>query len=206
MTQQQIKVLRIDSSTGGPASVSRALGDEVIRRLGNRHTGLTVQTIDLAAGFPHIDGDWVQANLTPADQRTPRQRMRLEESDAAVAALAAADAVVITVPVYNFSIPSGLKAWLDHVCRAGLTFRYTAAGPQGLLNDRPVYLAMASGGVPFGSAGDFASGYLRHVLRFVGISDVRLVGAERVASDAAAARHGALAQLDAWLPAIGQVA
>jgi FMN-dependent NADH-azoreductase len=86
------------------------------------------------------------------------------------------------------------------VCRAGLTFRYTPNGPQGLLADRPVYLVMASGGVPFGSAVDFASGYLRQVFRFIGIEDVRLVGAERVAADPAAARESALTALDQWLP------
>ena len=113
-----------------------------------------------------------------------------------------ADAIVLTVPVYNFSVPSTLKAWIDHVCRAGVTFRYTDKGPEGLLRDRPVYLVMASGGVAFGSAVDFASGYLRQVLRFIGIEDVRLIGAERVAADADAARESALAQLDEWLPGL----
>ena len=106
----------------------------------------------------------------------------------------------MTAPIYNFSIPSTLKAWIDLVCRAGLTFRYTEAGPQGLLSDRPVYLAMASGGVPFGSAADFASTYLRQVFHFIGIDDVRLVGAEGVARGSDAAVQTALAQLDAWLP------
>jgi FMN-dependent NADH-azoreductase len=118
-----------------------------------------------------------------------------------------ADAVVLTAPIYNFSIPSTLKAWIDHVCRAGLTFHYTENGPQGLLEDRPAYLAMASGGVPFGSAADFASGYLKQVFRFIGIEDVRLIGAERVAVNAAEARHQALATLEKWLPdPAGQVA
>jgi FMN-dependent NADH-azoreductase len=93
-----------------------------------------------------------------------------------------------------------LKAWVDHVCRAGLSFRYSAQGPQGLLQDRPVYLAMASGGVPFGSDVDFASAYLRQVFRFIGIEDLRLVGAERVAADPAAARRDALTRLEQWLP------
>ncbi len=202
MNQNPIKqLLRIDSSARGADSVSRAIGDEVVARLAARHPGMRVTDVDLAGGVPHIDADWVEANLTPAAQRSHEQRARLRASDEAVAVLRDADAIVLTSPIYNFSVPSALKAWIDHVCRAGLTFRYTPDGPQGLLMDRPVYLVMASGGVPFGSPADFASGYLRQVLRFIGIEDVRLIGAERVAADAAGARAAALAQLDLWLPA-----
>jgi FMN-dependent NADH-azoreductase len=201
MHQHDIKtLLRIDSSARRVDSVSRAIGDQVVDRLAARHPGMKVVDIDLADGVPHIDADWVAANFTPAEQRSAGQRERLAGSDHAVAMLRDADAIVLTAPIYNFSVPSALKAWIDHVCRAGLTFRYTADGPQGLLRDRPVYLVMASGGVPFGSPVDFASGYLRQVLRFIGIDDVRLIGAERVAADANAARTAALAQLDQWLP------
>jgi len=201
------KVLRIDSSARRAGSVSRALGDEVVRRLRGRNPGLTVNRIDLADGVEHIDGDWVGASFTAAEQRDPQQRARLSGSDAAITALREADAVVLTAPIYNFSVPSTLKAWIDHVCRAGLTFRYTGDGPQGLLEDRPVYLAMASGGVPFGSAADFASGYLQQVFRFIGIEDVRLIGAGQTALDPAGARHQALATLEQWLPdPAGQVA
>jgi FMN-dependent NADH-azoreductase len=195
-----IQILRIDSSARRDDSVSRALGDEVIRRLRQQHPGLVVDTLDLADGMPHIDAEWVSASSTPAGERTTAQRERLAASDAALAALQRADAVVLTAPVYNFSVPSVLKAWVDHVCRAGLSFRYSAQGPQGLLQDRPVYLAMASGGVPFGSDVDFASAYLRQVFRFIGIEDLRLVGAERVAADPAAARRDALTRLEQWLP------
>lgn len=206
-TQPIRRILRIDSSARQQDSVSREIGNEVVRRLTTRHPGAEVIHRDLAAGVPHIDGDWVAANFTPAQARTPAHRARLAASDEAVATLRDADAVVLTAPVYNFSVPSVLKAWIDHVCRAGLTFRYTADGPQGLLADRPVYLVMASGGVPLGSAVDFASGYLRQVFRFLGIEDVRLVGAERVAADAAAAREAALEALEQWLPApAGQAA
>jgi len=194
------KILRIDSSANPGDSVSRAIGDEVEHRLTTGHPGATVHRLDLAAGMPHIDADWVGANFTPPEQRSPEQQERLAVSDHAVAVLEEADAVVLTVPVYNFSLPSTLKAWIDHVCRAGVTFRYTENGPQGLLADRPVYLVMASGSVPFGSPTDFASGYLKQVLRFIGIEDVRFVGAERVASDARAAQQAALNTLDDWLP------
>jgi FMN-dependent NADH-azoreductase len=194
------KVLRIDSSAQKENSVTRTIGDEVIRRLAERHAGMAVEELDLADGMDHIDNDWVTANVTPEDRRSKLQRERLAASDAAVASLQAADVVVLTAPVYNFSVPSVLKAWIDHVCRAGRTFRYTDNGPRGLLADKPVYLVMASGGVPFGSPVDFASGYLKQVLRFIGIKDVRLIGAEGVASDADLAHQKAMSALDEWLP------
>ena len=201
------QILRIDSSVQRRGSVSRALGDEVERRLRERHPAVQIEHLELADGMPHIDGDWVAANFTAAAQRNGDQRARLAGSDAAVAALQRADAVIITAPVYNFSIPSTLKVWIDHVCRAGVTFRYTENGPLGLLHDRPVYLLMASGGVPFGSDVDFAGRYLQQVFRFIGIDDVRLIGAEGVARDAEAARHSALTQLQTWLPDLsGQAA
>jgi len=201
MKQHRVKkILRIDSSARREASVSRQIGDEVVSRLKAAHPDAEVVNLDLAAGVPHIDEAWVEANFTPADARTATQRARLQASDQAVATLRDADAVVLTVPIYNFSIPSVLKAWIDHVCRAGVTFRYTAEGPRGLLADRPVYLVMASGGVAFGSPVDFASGYLRQVFRFLGIQDVRLVGADGVAADLNTARASALTTLGQWLP------
>ena len=200
-------VLRIDSSARREDSVSRRLGDAVMERLADRHPDMQPSAVDLGVGMPHIDGDWVAANFTPAEQRSRTQRSQLQRSDEAVQALTRADAVVLTAPVYNFSVPSVLKAWIDHVCRAGMTFRYTSDGPQGLLADRPVYLAMASGGVPFGSDVDFASTYLRQVFRFIGIEDVRLITAAGVAADADAAVDSAMTELDRWLPGpVGQVA
>ena len=194
------RILRVDSSARRTDSVSRTLGDEVVRRLQLAYAEAEVETIDLADGISHIDDAWVAANFTAQDERSAEQVSRLSASDAAIAAVKAADVVVLTAPVYNFSIPSVLRAWIDHICRAGLTFRYTEDGPQGLLADRPVYLVMASGGVPFGSPVDFASGYLKQVFGFIGIDDVRLIGAEKVALDLSAATRGALDELEHWLP------
>jgi FMN-dependent NADH-azoreductase len=195
-----IKVLRIDSSMARNGSISRLVGDEVERRLLARHRNIDVHRVDIGDGFPHIDADWFDANVTAEHDRDAAQRQRLAESDRAIASLRDADVVIITAPVYNFSVPSTLKAWIDHVCRAGITFRYTPDGPQGLLRDRPVYLAMASGGVRFGSDVDFASTYLRQVLAFIGIDDVRLVGAEGVARDRDGAFAAASQRITAWLP------
>ena len=201
------RILRIDSSAQRHDSISRALGDEVERRLRERQATLEVEHLDLADGMPHIDADWVAASFTPAEQRDGDQHARLAASDAAVASLQRADAIIVTAPVYNFSIPSSLKAWVDHVCRAGLTFRYTENGPLGLLHDRPTYLVMASGGIPFGSDVDFAGRYLQQVFRFIGIDDVRLIGAAGVARDVEAARRTALTHLQTWLPDLsGQAA
>ena len=194
------RILRIDSSARQTASVSRDIGDQVVERLLAEHPGALVDQIELADGVGHIDGHWVESNFTDEDQRSAEQRQRLQYSDEAIAALKAADVIVLTAPIYNFSVPSVLKAWIDQICRAGLTFRYTEEGPQGLLSDRPVYLVMASGGVPFGSPVDFASGYLKQVFRFIGIEDIRLIGAERVAADIERAKLGALAELGRWLP------
>ena len=195
------RILRIDSSARRENSVSRALGDAIVQRILATAPQANVVERELADGLPVIDADWVAANFTAAEARTPSQVSNLALSDSLIGELREADVIVVTVPIYNFSVPSVLKAWIDQVCRAGLTFRYTPNGPQGLLENRPVYLAMASGGVPFGSAVDFASGYLKQVFRFIGIDDVRLIGAERVASDEDSARAAAMAELDRWIPA-----
>ena len=150
--------------------------------------------------MPLLDEDWVNANLTDPEQRSAAQHAQLAGSDKLVEELVDADAIVLTVPIYNFSVPAALKAWIDQICRARLTFRYTEQGPQGLLKDRPVYLVMASGGVPLGSPMDFASEYLKQVFAFIGIQDIRLVPAERTSAGAQQARERAIDAIAQWLP------
>jgi FMN-dependent NADH-azoreductase len=188
-------ILRIDGSARYTDSVTRRLADQVVARLQRQHPGAAVTRRDLATGLPHVTEDWIAANFTPAAERSPGQREVLALSDALVAELKAADAIVLAAPMYNFSVPAAVKAWIDQVCRAGETFRYTAEGPVGLLADRPVYLVLASGGVPVGSAADYASDYLRHVFGFIGIRDVRVIAAERVVADPAGAVQQAEDQL-----------
>ena len=142
-------------------------------------TGLLPET-SLAQGIALIDGAWVGAAYTPAEARNAEQKALLELSDALIAELKAADAIVIGAPVYNFGVTGPLKAWIDQICRVGETFAYTETGPMGLLADKPVYVAYASGGVPMGSAYDFSSAYLRQVLAFVGLTNVQFVAAEGV--------------------------
>lgn len=201
MTKSQIKkILRIDSSASHEHSITRRLGDEVIRRLNQIHPGTDLTERDLSSGIGFLSESWVQANLTSPVERTRAQHEILAVSDQLVCELDSADVILITAPIYNFSVPAALKAWIDMVCRARLTFHYTENGPEGLLKDRPVYLVMASGGVPFGSSADFASGYLRHILGFIGIRDVRLVYAEGTNANPAASENAALDMLGQWFP------
>ncbi|MFN2310227.1 MAG: FMN-dependent NADH-azoreductase [Gammaproteobacteria bacterium] len=180
-TPRELNILRIDASARHTGSVTRQLSDALIAALHARHGPATVVSRDLARTPPPLlDADWLAANFTEPQARDARLRAALAQSDALVAELMAADRVVLGVPVYNFGIPAALKAWIDLVARARLTFRYTEKGPVGLLEGKRAYLVMASGGVAIGSATDYASGYLRHVLGFLGITDVTIVAADQL--------------------------
>ncbi len=194
------RILRIDSSASYSDSITRRLGDEVIRRLKLQQPEADLIQRDVGKDVQLLHENWVKANTTRPAERNQDQQQVLSYSDQLVRELDSADTIVITAPVYNFSVPASLKAWIDMICRAGLTFNYTETGPKGLLADRPVYLVMASGGVPFGSTVDFASGYLRHVLSFIGILDVRAVYAEATNINASASESAALDMLAQWLP------
>ena len=172
-----LNILHINASARGAASVSRQLAADVIEALRERHGDVQVTRRNVATGLPFVDEEWVAANTTPEEERDAAQREKLALSDELVAELAAADVLVIGTPIYNFSIPASLKAWVDMIARARLTFRYTDQGVEGLLADRKTYVVAPSGGVPVGSAVDFATPYLRHVLGFVGITDIEFIGA-----------------------------
>ena len=125
----------------------------------------------------------VVAYNTPEEQRTTEQRELLQTSDFLVEELKAADLVVVATPIYNFSVPAALKAYIDLVCHARMTFRYSENGPVGLLNDRKTYLSVTSGGTLIDSDIDFATGYLKHVLGFIGIHDVDVIAGDRLMSN-----------------------
>ena len=186
-------ILRIDASARRDGSVSRDLSDRIIARFAEAD----VTARDLAEGLPLIDEDWVGANFTPAEQRTDAQKAKLALSDTLIEEIKAADTLIIGLPIYNFGVPAALKAWVDLVARAGVTFQYTEQGPKGLLEGKRAVVAVASGGTEAGSAIDFATGYIRHVLGFIGIHDVEFVTADRLMVDADASMQTALAQLDA---------
>ncbi|AML50512.1 FMN-dependent NADH-azoreductase [Falsihalocynthiibacter arcticus] len=166
-------ILRIDASARYQGSISRDLGDDFIDQKPNA----TVTTRDLAQGIPQINETWVGATFTPPEARTTAQKATLALSDELVAELIAADEIVLTTPLYNFSAPAAFKAWVDQIARAGVTFKYTETGPVGLLDDKPVTIIVSSGGVALGSPVDFFSAHARQVFNFIGITNVTLVGA-----------------------------
>jgi len=184
-------ILHIDSSARTEGSVTRDLSAQIVAKLGG-----DVIRRDLKNALPQIDEAWVGANFTPEADRDAVQRDTLALSDTLVGELQDADTIVIGLPVYNFGVPASVKAWIDLVARAGLTFKYTAEGPVGLLHGKRAILAVATGGTPVGSEIDFATGYMRHVLGFIGIHDVEIIAADRVMADADAAIAVARAQVD----------
>jgi FMN-dependent NADH-azoreductase len=131
--------------------------------------------------LPFVDTEWIAGAFTPPDQHTEAHRKALAISDELVAELLAADEIVIGTPMYNFAVPAALKAWIDHVVRAGKTFRYTAQGPEGLVQGRKVVIVVASGGTYKEGSGMEAYNheipYLRHILGFIGITDITFVHA-----------------------------
>lgn len=179
----QTQILHINSSGRVDGSVTRDISSQLVRQL-QQHNGAEVQQRDLADGLPFIDEQWIGANFTDPDQRSNEQKAALALSDKLVNELQQASHIVIAAPIYNFSVPAVMKAWIDLVARARVTFRYTENGPEGLLKGKKAYLVVASGGVPLGSEVDYASTYLRHVMGFLGIDDVTLVNANELGSAA----------------------
>ncbi|WP_300424804.1 FMN-dependent NADH-azoreductase [uncultured Thalassolituus sp.] len=166
-------ILRVDASMRNEGSVSRVLADKLVARLATADSTITER--DLAKGIDLINEAWIGANFTDPADRTDAQKAALAKSDALVQELREADTLVITAPVYNFHVPAALKAWIDMIARARETFRYTENGPEGLLTGKKAYIVVTSGGTVLGSEYDFISGYLRHVLGFIGITDVSFI-------------------------------
>ncbi|MDR3518050.1 MAG: FMN-dependent NADH-azoreductase [Azospirillaceae bacterium] len=180
-----VQVLSIQSSPNLAGSISREISKTFVENFVAHHPGTTVVTRDLVTNpVPHLGVDLLGGLFSPPDQLTPAQRDALALSDALIAEIEAADVIVIGVPMHNFGIPSTLKAWVDHITRANKTFRYTEAGPVGLLSNKKVYLFGASGGVysegPY-QAYDHAITFVQGVLGFLGLTDVSVVRAEGLA-------------------------
>lgn len=175
---KQLNVLHINASSRYDGSLTRAVSTQLTEILAGQYE-VTVQQRDVASGLPFINEEWINANFTDPTERSDTQKQALTFSDKLINEVKAADLLVIAVPIYNFGIPAALKAWIDLVARARETFRYTENGPVGLLENKKVYLVMASGGVPLESEVDFASHYLKFFMQFIGISDVTLVNANQ---------------------------
>jgi FMN-dependent NADH-azoreductase len=189
-------ILRVDASARTEGSVSRDLTDRIISRF-EAAGPVHVVRRDLAeTPLPHVDAAWIGANFTPATERTAEQSHKLDLSDTLIAEIKAADVLLIGLPIYNFGVPASLKAWIDLVARVGVTFAYSETGPKGLLEGKRAIISVASGGTEVGSDYDFATGYLRHVLGFIGITDVIFVNADRLAIDAEATLNAAYASVE----------
>ncbi len=186
-------ILHIDASARRENSTSRTLSRQILDRMG---PGQVIRR-DLTTPLPQITEEWVNANFTPADQRSQTQKEALALSDQLVDEIARADTLVIGLPIYNFSAPSSFKAWIDLVARVGLTFHYTDTGPKGLMQGKRAIIAIASGGTSIGSDADFASGYVRHILGFLGITDVTFIAADAMAVDPKATLAAASAAVEA---------
>jgi FMN-dependent NADH-azoreductase len=196
------KLLLVTSSLFGDQSKSSQLAGEFVQAWHRSHPGTTmVERALTAESIPHLSLGALGALMTPAEQRSSEQHATVAFADRLIEELEAADTIVLAVPMYNFSIPSTLKAWIDHVARAGRTFRYTAAGPEGLLKGKKVFVITGRGGVYTGDSPakvfDFQEPYLRSVLGFLGLTDVSFVHVEGLKVSPEAAEQGVARARDA---------
>ena len=174
-------VLQLTTSLFGEQGQSSRLASGFSQFLAEAGGGKVVAR-DLAQHpLPHLTAERFTAFGTPASQRTLEQQRMVAESDALIDELRRADVLVIGLPMYNFGVPSTLKAYFDHVARAGVTFRYTADGPVGLLTGKKAYVFATRGGKHAGTATDLQTGFVRQFLGFIGIRDVEFIYAEGLA-------------------------
>ncbi|AKH68159.1 acyl carrier protein phosphodiesterase [Spongiibacter sp. IMCC21906] len=173
-------ILHIDSSLFGQEGKSSRLAAEFANTLLNANPASQYQYRDLhSQPIPHLDGERFAAFSSPEAELNDYQKEVLALSDTLISELKAAKVLILGVPMYNLGVPSTLKAWIDHVARAGQTFRYTENGPQGLLNsDTNVYVLAARGGQYQGTEMDTQSTYLRHILGLMGLTKVEFIYAE----------------------------
>lgn len=173
-------ILHITASIRGADSVSNTLGNTLVTGLSAK-TGASVTHRNLAANnVPYQTWDRFNAGFVPADERTAEQSELVALADTLIDELQAADTIVISSPIYNFSAPASLKAWADLVARAGTTFKYTENGPVGLLESKKAYITIASGGTPLGSDFDFMSPWLKFFLGFLGIEVIEVIAADGI--------------------------
>ncbi|CAI8776618.1 FMN-dependent NADH-azoreductase [Pseudomonas chlororaphis] len=178
-----MKLLHIDSSILGDNSASRQLSESVVKAWKNADASVEVTYRDLAAdAISHFSSATLVAAGTPAEVRNAAQQHEAELSASTLAEFQAADAVVIAAPMYNFTIPTQLKAWIDRIAVAGQTFRYTEAGPEGLCGGKKVVVVSTSGGLHAGQATGVAhEDYLKVLFGFLGITDIEFVRAHGLA-------------------------
>lgn len=191
------RILEVSASGRRGESASRRLSAELAGEISRRHGAADIRRRDLADGIPFVDAAWIEAAFTPADARSETQRAALAESDRLVDEVFEADILVIGTPMYNFGPPAALKAWIDMIARAGLTFGYAPDGPVGLVRGKKAYVVVATGGVAVGSDADFLTPWLGQMLGFLGITDVEFIAAERLDAGNGAALESARSQITA---------
>ncbi len=195
-----MNILQIHSSARAIGSHSSRLAARIVERLRAAHPDARIALRDLGkTPHPALDEAALQALFTPDGQRTPEQAARVALDDALIAEIQVADVIVLGVPMYNFGVPAQLKNWIDAIARAGVTFRYTDRGPQGLLQGKKVLVALARGGTYRGTSADTQVPYLQTVFGFLGMTDLQFFYAEGLAMGPDAERAGlaaAEAQID----------
>lgn len=175
-------LLQLNSSLYAGAGQSTRLADEIVARWREHNPGATVILRDLAVDpVPHLTAERFQAFVTKPGERTPEQHTVVAYSDGLIGELKRADVIVMGLPMYNFDVPTTLKAYFDHIARAGVTFRYTDQGPVGLLTGKKVYVFAARGGCYAGTPHDTQTAYVRQFLGLLGMKDVEFVYAEGLA-------------------------
>ena len=172
-------LLHIKTSIFGDDGQSSQLAASFIQQWQQKKPQGKVVVRDLIEdNLPHLDAAIVGALMTPAEERNPKQQRIIDRSDALVAELEQADQIVMGVPMYNFAVPSQMKAYFDLLARAGVTFKYTDQGPVGLLEDKPVYLFATRGGLYRDSGVDFQIPFVKQFLGFIGFNSVEVIYAE----------------------------
>ncbi|MNK02881.1 FMN-dependent NADH-azoreductase [compost metagenome] len=175
-------ILHLKSSIQGATSYSIKLGNAIVEEIQQKYSGSTVEELDLVdLEIPHLNPEVLRTFFIPSDQLTEGEKESIQLSDRLVKQLFAADIIVIGAPLINFTIHSALKAWIDHITRAGITFGYGENGPIGMVTGKKVYVAMSSGGVyseGSGKANDFVAPYLKAFLGFLGMTDLTVFRAE----------------------------
>ncbi|TWI94758.1 FMN-dependent NADH-azoreductase [Mucilaginibacter frigoritolerans] len=175
-------ILHLKSSIQGAASASIKLGHAIVEKIQAKYPGSTLEEVDLVdIDIPHLNPEVLRTFFIPGDQLTEAEKESIQLSDKLVKQLFAADIIVIGAPLYNYTIHTALKAWIDHVSRAGITFGYGANGPVGLVTGKKVYVAMSSGAVYSegpGKANDFVAPYLKSFLAALGMTDLTVIRAE----------------------------
>lgn len=175
-------LLQINTSIFSGQGQSSQLAQQFVEQWREANPGATVTVRDFAQEpVPHLDAQRFGAFLAKPEDRTPEQKAVVDFSDALIEEVKQAEVIVLGLPMYNFGVPSTLKAYFDHLARAGVTFRYTEKGPQGLITGKKVYIFAARGGLYAGTPLDTQTKYVRDFLGFIGITDVEFVYAEGLA-------------------------